>query len=64
MAIAYGRNGDLPISSLALAEEALLKRKKTDARFYAKRAEKGLPPNSSYRLQAQDILRAIEKLKK
>jgi predicted Zn-dependent protease len=64
MAIAYGRNGDLPMSSLALAEEALLKRKKTDARFYAKRAEKGLPPNSSYRLQAQDILRAIEKLKK
>jgi predicted Zn-dependent protease len=63
MAIAYGRNGNLPMSSLALAEEAVLKGRKADARFYAKRAEKGLPTNSSYSLQAQDILRTIDKIK-
>jgi predicted Zn-dependent protease len=60
MAIAYGRNGDMAMSSLAMAEEAAIQGKTADARFFADRAKKGLPPDSPYRLQAEDILRTTE----
>ena len=56
LAIAYGQNGDQGLSSVALAEEAILKNDYKEATFYAERAVKLLPEGSPRRLQAQDIL--------
>jgi predicted Zn-dependent protease len=63
LAIAYGRKGDMGQSSLALAEEALLKGKAGDARYHAGRAEKLMPRGSIGWLKAQDILQAARKKK-
>lgn len=56
LAIAYGRSGDAPNSSLALAEEAILLGKAPEARYHAGRAEKLFPRGSPGWLKAQDIL--------
>ncbi len=56
LAIAYGRNGQMGESSLAMAEEAMLIGKKPEARFHAGKAETLLPTGSPGWLQAQDIL--------
>lgn len=56
LAIAYGRMGDKGRSSLALAEEALLKGQKSVARFHAGLAERLFPNGTREWLQAQDIL--------
>ena len=56
LAIAYGRMGDKGHSSLALAEEALLKGQKSVARFHAGLAERIFPNGTREWLQAQDIL--------
>lgn len=61
LAIAYGRKGDMGMSSLAMAEEAMLLDKKNDAVFHAGRAEKLLPHGSMGWLQAQDILQEANK---
>ena len=61
LAIAYGRQGKMGLSSLAMAEEALLKGNSSEAAYYAGRAEKLLAKDSTFRLQAQDILRAAKK---
>jgi len=61
LAIAYGRNGQIAESSLALAEEAVLKGEKAAATHHAGRAEKLLPRGSSGWLKAQDILHATKK---
>lgn len=54
-AIAYGRKGDKGMTSLALAEEALLRGKPADARNLAGRAQNFLAPNSAGWLRAQDV---------
>jgi predicted Zn-dependent protease len=60
LAIAYGRNGQIGESSLALAEEALLKGEKPAAAHHAGRAAKLLPRGSPGWLKAQDILQATK----
>ncbi|MEE8394120.1 MAG: M48 family metalloprotease [Rhodospirillales bacterium] len=60
LAIAYGRQGNMGMSSLAMAEEALLMGKPADAVYYAGRAEKLLPAGTTVWLQAQDILQAAK----
>ncbi|HEB79561.1 MAG TPA: tetratricopeptide repeat protein, partial [Rhodospirillales bacterium] len=64
LAIAYGRKGDMGLSSLAMAEEALLNGKKSNAIFHANRAEKLLPRGSMGWMQAQDILQEVNQGKK
>lgn len=61
LAIAYGRRGDMGMSAVALAEEALLKGHARQARYHAGKAEKLLPRGSMGWLQAQDILQAAKK---
>lgn len=63
LAIAYGRQGRMGQSSLALAEEAMLKGIRADALHHAGRAGKLLAEGSSGWLQAQDILQAAENMK-
>ena len=63
LAIAYGRDGQTGLSSLAMAEEALLRRQKREAVFYGGRAERELPRGSPAWTQAQDVLRSAEELK-
>ena len=55
LAIAYGRNGDLGNSALALAEEAMASGDKAQAKGQAQRALKLLPAGSQARLRAEDI---------
>ena len=55
LAIAYGRNGDLGNSALALAEEAMASGDKAQAKGQAQRALKLLPVGSQARLRAEDI---------
>ena len=61
LAIAYGRRGDMGMSAVALAEEALLKGDARQARYHAGKAGKLLPRDSIGWLQAQDILQAAKK---
>jgi predicted Zn-dependent protease len=63
LAIAYGRDGQMAMASLAQAERALLQGRKPEARAFAERAERGLPSGSAGWLRAQDIRRAAEKPK-
>ncbi len=58
LAIAYGRKGDKGHSSLALAEEALLRGRLSVARYHGGLAERLFPNGSREWLQAQDILLA------
>ena len=55
LAIAYGRDGQLGMSSLSSAEAALARGNKNEARLQAQRAEKSLPTGSPGWLRAQDI---------
>lgn len=64
LAIAHGRKGEMGLSSLAMAEEALLMGKKNDAVYHANRAEKLLPKGSMGWLQTQDILNQAQMNKK
>jgi len=64
LAIAYGRKGDKGHSSLALAEEALLQGRKSEARYHAGFAERTFPTGSREWLQAQDILIAAREKSK
>jgi predicted Zn-dependent protease len=60
LAIAYGRKGDKGHGSLAMAEEALLKGRKSEARYHAGYAVRVFPTGSREWLQAQDILIAAK----
>ncbi len=62
LSIAYGRNGQLGMSSLAQAEQALLLGRRVDARGFAERAERLLPAGSPHILRVQDIKNAAERL--
>lgn len=60
LATAMGRLDQPGESSLALAEEALLLGKDRDARFYAEKAERLLPPGAPGALRAQDIRQVLD----
>ena len=62
LGIAYGRAGEFGQSSLALAEEALLRGSKADVLFHTQRAEQTLPEGSPGWLRLQDVKRAAEDL--
>ncbi|MSO92888.1 MAG: M48 family peptidase [Rhodospirillales bacterium] len=61
LAIAYGRQGKTGLSTVSLAEEALLQGKMRDARGLAERAQRFLEPNTPAWLQAQDIFDAADR---
>ncbi len=63
LAVAYGRDGRIGMSALALAEAALARGNKVEARRQAKRAAKLLERGSSAWLRAQDIEHATKKKK-
>lgn len=60
LAIAYGRDDQLGMSSLASAEQAMGGGRLGDARGHATRAERLLPVGSPGHLRAQDILSAAK----
>ena len=60
LATAYGRNGDLGMAAVALAEEALVQGDKAAARQQAQRALQTLPEGSAGWLRAQDVQRVAE----
>ncbi len=60
LATAYGRKGDVGNSSLALAEEALIKGKPDIASYHAGRAEKLFATGTREWLQSQDIMLAVK----
>ncbi|WP_460019423.1 M48 family metalloprotease [Magnetospira thiophila] len=57
---AYALDGQMDMATLSQAEEAYLSDQKSEARFYAEKAAKLLPSNSSSWLRAQDILFATQ----
>lgn len=59
LAIAYGRDGQLGMSTLALAEEALIKGKLRDAAYQVARAERHFSQGSAGWIRAQDLKREI-----
>lgn len=60
LSVAYAKDDQPGPSALALAEEAYLLRKRSEAMFYASRAEKLLPRGSPQWLRAQDIIHSAE----
>lgn len=58
LAIAYGRSGQMGLSALALAEEAMLQRRYKDAIYQAGKAETLFAKGTKEHLQASDILNA------
>lgn len=60
LAIAEGRAGQDAESALAMAEEAMLLNKPSEARFQAGKAERLLPTGSPGWLKAQDIIAAVD----
>lgn len=63
-ATAYGRNGDLGMSALALAEHNLLLGRNLDAEGQAKKAQRLLKENSPSWLRAQDIANIAERARR
>jgi predicted Zn-dependent protease len=61
MAVAYGRDNQLGMATLAQAERAMLSGRRTEAKALAERAEKMLPVGSPGHLRAQDIRTAMSK---
>jgi predicted Zn-dependent protease len=59
LGVAYGRKGEMGLSSLALAEAELKIGQVANAEFLANRALKQLEPGTSAHIQAQDILQSI-----
>lgn len=64
LGIAYGKTQQMAKSSLALAEEAYLRRQYKEAIYLAGRAEKDLKTGSPDWLQAQDLRLSAERLLK
>ena len=63
LAIAYGRNGQIGLSALAMAEEGMLKGDIPAARHHAARAQELLPRGSGAWLKAEDVLSAAKEQK-
>jgi predicted Zn-dependent protease len=64
LAIAYGRQENFGMASLASAERFLLEGRKVDARGQAERAKRLLPPGAPAVLRAQDIIEEVNRQKK
>lgn len=64
LAIAYGKQEDMGMASLALAERNLLEGSFNDATGQAKRALNYLDEGAPQRLRAEDIMSEVERLKK
>jgi predicted Zn-dependent protease len=64
LAIAYGRQENFGMASLASAERFLLEGRKVDARGQAERAKRLLPPGAPAVLRAQDIIDEVIRQKK
>jgi predicted Zn-dependent protease len=62
LAIAYGRDNQIGMAALSLAEEALANGKKKDAMQQANRAKQMLTKNSASYFRADDIHREAESL--
>ena len=60
LGIAYGRSGNMPMSYLALSEEALRKNNLVDAERLVTKALKSLPHGSLERIHARDVIEAIK----
>ncbi len=61
LAVAYGRDNQLGMATLAQAERAMLSGRRTEARVLAERAEKMLPAGTPGNIRAQDIRAAMSK---
>jgi predicted Zn-dependent protease len=64
LAIAYGAQGKIGESNLALAHESALKDDPKETLRYAKQAKKQLPPDSPAMLQTEDLIRDAQRLLK
>jgi len=64
LAIAYGRDNQLGMAALSLAEKALADGKKQDATQQAKRAQQNLPRNTAPAFRAIEIAHEAEELDK
>lgn len=60
LAIAYGRNGQIGLSNIALAEEALLKSDKKQAKSFIATAEKHIEAGSNEEVKLLDVKKALE----
>ncbi|MCK5166445.1 MAG: hypothetical protein KAQ66_03975, partial [Rhodospirillaceae bacterium] len=60
LGIAYGRSGNMPMSYLALSEEALHKNNLVDAERLATKALKSLPKGSLDRIRARDVIETVK----
>ena len=58
LAVAYGRSDQIGMAQLAQAEMLVLRGRKGEARAFAERAQRGLPPNSPAWQRAEDIKNA------
>lgn len=64
LAIAYGRNNELGLSNLALAEHATLSKKRKEAKQFITEARKYLKKDSPAYIRTYDIINTLEKEKK
>ena len=58
LTVAYGRNDQIGMAQLAQAELLTLRGRKGEARAFAERAQRGLPPNSPAWQRAEDLKNA------
>lgn len=61
LSIAYGRDGQIPMAALSLAEAAMARGNKPEARSQADRALQQLPEGSPAWLRAQDIFNTADR---
>jgi predicted Zn-dependent protease len=61
LAVAYGRDNQIGMATLAQAERAMLSGRRAEAKALAERAEKMLPAGTPGQLRAQDIRSAMSK---
>lgn len=61
LSIAYGRDGQMPMMALSLAESAMARGNRAEARSQADRALQQLPEGSPAWLRAQDIFNAADR---
>ncbi len=60
LAIAYGRDNQVGMAQLAQAEALVLRGRRSEARAFAERAQRSLPPQSPAWLRAEDIKNATD----
>lgn len=60
LAVAYGRNDQVGMAQLAQAENLSLRGRRGEARAFAERAQRALPPNSPAWQRAEDIKNAYD----